>query len=917
MGRISRKGLALLSVAAVGLAMAVTGVLQAHAAGIAGDVFVSPTGDDRNPGSQAAPVRTLQRAQALVRGLDKNMTADVTVVLADGFYRLTSPLALSSADSGTGGHNVVWTADSNARPVLAGSIQVIGWQQMSVGSPIWVAQAPSSLRTRQLYVNGSRAGRAHGALPASLTGQNSTGYSGGATTMAGWRNPSGAKPRLEFVYRGGLGAWTEPRCPVASISSAGAVTMTQPCWNNSTNRACCFTDGRAYNLVGRKGITEQPTQVENAFQFLSASTPGQWFLDQGDGKVYYVPRAGENMATADVEAPVLETLLSGNGVHNVVFNGIQFSYATWLGSNSGDGFAEIQANYQVTGSDGAASQGLCHVPPPSYTLGRCPFGAWTQIPGNVSFTNDQNVQFTNDAFVHLGAAGLTLGDGSQHDLVKGDIFTDISGSGLQVGNVDQPTATGTAQTRNNTISDNHVFNLPAEYHGGIGIDSGYTASDTINHNQIDHTAYSAISQGWGGWPDKEQEAPQPNFTHDNVIANNLIFNHMSLLNDGGGIYTQGITGTSLSNGEHVTGNLIHDQTGKGHVIYTDNGCTFESILGNGVYNTGAANGWGSTHHDFAPGATTTLDPTDVENNFIQNPPSTTTGSGVTVANNTTITSGSQVPSSIVDNAGLESAFKGLLNWTQAPLPPVGRPDFALGAAPSSATVAAGGSTTFSVQTAVLAGNPGPVTLSASGLPAGAKATFSPNPVTPGATSTMTVTTAASDPGEPASITVTGTGSGATHAAGVTLTVTKGGGGGVVLSNLVVGDSANAASWSLRTNLQVGDILNGDRTYPVASLPAALVGAAWVRTANSSKTSTADPLVTFTVSQSATVFVGVDTRSGKRPWMDSTWVDTGTQLTTNESGTTRTYEVFQKGFAAGQVALGPNGANTNMYTIAVV
>jgi len=813
-GRISRKSLGLAVVATVGLAMAVAGVLDAHAA-VAGNVFVAPTGDDANPGTQAAPVRSVQRAQQLVRGLNQNMTADVTVVLEDGFYRLASPLSLSSADSGTGGHNVVWTADTGARPVLAGSIQLTGWTRMSASSPIFVAQAPASLRTRQLYVNGTRVDRAHGALPASLTGQNSTGYSGGATTMAGWRNPSGAKPQLEFVYRGGLGAWTEPRCPVSSISSAGAVTMAQPCWENSTNRACCFADGRAYNLVGRKGITEQPTQVENAFQFLSASTPGQWFLDQGDGKVYYVPRSGENMATADVEAPALEQLVTGTAVSHLVFNGIQFSYATWLGSNSGDGFAEIQANYQVTGSDGAASQGLCHVPPPTYTLGKCPFGAWTQIPGNVSFTNDTFIQFTNDAFVHLGAAGLALGNGSQHDLVKGDIFTDISGNGIQIGNVDMPTATGAAQTTSNTIADNHVFNLPAEYHGGIGIDSGYTASDSISHNQIDHTAYTAISQGWGGWPDKEMEAPQPNFTHDNAIANNLIFDHMSLLNDGGGIYTQGITGTSLANGEKVTGNLIHDQTGKGHVIYTDNGCTFESILGNGVYSTGAANAWGSVHHNFAPGATTTSDPTDVENNFFQNPPSTGSGNGVTVANNTTITSGSQVPAGIVNNAGLEPAFQGLLNWTQAPLPPVG------------------------------------------------------------------------------------------------------GAHRVVLSNLVVGDSANAASWSLQTNLQVGSVINGDRTYAVASLPAALVGAAWVRAANSSKTSTANPLVTFTISQAATVFVGVDTRSGRRPWMDSSWVDTGTALTTDESGTTRTFEVFRKGFAAGQVALGPNAANTNMYTIAVV
>jgi hypothetical protein len=820
---LSRRSLLLGAAVLLVLAAAVGGVLnQAHAAAtasaaITGNVFVSPNGDDANAGTQAAPVRTVQRAQALVRGLNGNQSADVTVVLGDGFYRMSSPLTLGAADSGTNGHNVVWTADSGARPVLAGSVQITNWSRMSSSSPIWVAQAPSGLRTRQLYVNGTRAVRAHGARPNDLTGRNSTGYSGGGTTLGGWRNPSGAKPRLELVYRGGLGAWTEPRCPVGSISSGGAVTMAQPCWENSTNRACCFADGRAYNLVGRQGITEQPTDVENAFQFLSASTPGQWFLDEGDSKVYYVPRSGETMSSADVEAPALQKLVDGTNVHNVVFNGIQFSYATWLGPNTGDGFAEIQANYQVTGSDGAASQGLCHVPPPTYTLGKCPFGAWTQIPGNVSLTFDQNVQFTNDAFVHLGAAGLALGDGTQHATVKGNVFTDISGNGIQIGNVDMPTATGSAQTSNNSIVDNHVFNLPAEFRGGIGIDSGYTANDSVSHNQIDHTPYTAISQGWGGWPDKEKQAAQPNFSHDNAIANNLIFNHMTLLNDGGGIYTQGITGTSLANGEKVTGNLIHDQIGKGHVIYTDNGCTFETIKGNAVYNNPTAQAWASRHNDFRPGHTTTFDPTDVEDNFFQNQAGTTTGGGVTVANNTTISGASGVPASIVNNAGLEPAFKGILNWTQAPLPPVG------------------------------GGNPG----------------------------------------------------------------------GLTLSNLTVGDSANAANWSLQTNLQVGVGVNGDRAYTFTALPAAIVGAAWVRTANASKTVTANPLVTFTISKAATVYVGVDARTGKRPWMDASWTDTGTTLTTDENGTSRSFAVFRKDFAAGQVALGPNAANTNMYTIAAV
>jgi hypothetical protein len=68
-----------------------------------------------------------------------------------------------------------------------------------------------------------------------------------------------------------------------------------------------------------------------------------------------------------------------------------------------------------------------------------------------------------------------------------------------------------------------------------------------------------------------------------------------------------------------------------------------------------------------PGATTSNDPTDIENNFWQNG-ATAGSSGVIVKNNTAIASGSQIPASIVENAGLQPGFKGLLNWTQAPLP---------------------------------------------------------------------------------------------------------------------------------------------------------------------------------------------------------------------------------------------------------
>jgi polygalacturonase len=242
-------------------------------------------------------------------------------------------------------------------------------------------------------------------------------------------------------------------------------------------------------------------------------------------------------------------------------------------------------------------------------------------------------------------------------------------------------------------------------------------------------------------------------------------------------------------------------------------------------------------------------------------------------------------------------------------------DFSVAVSPASQTVPSGGGTaTYTVQTSVVSGTPGAVTLSATGAPAGATVTFGQNPVPAGGSTTMTVTTTAATPDGTSTITVRGTAGSTTHTATTSLTV--GTGGALTLSNLSVADTANAADWSLQTNLRTGVTVYGDRAYTVASVPAALQGKPWVRTANDSKASTANPLATFTINRSATVAVCVDTRVGRPSWIDSTWADSGTTLTTSEGGTTRTFRVFQKSFAAGQVAVGPNGSTGSMYTVAV-
>ena len=635
----------------------------AHAAPAPVEFYVAPTGSDTNAGTTAdSPFQTLARAQQAVRAVDQATSGEITVNLAGGTYRQTQPLTFTAADSSTGSAgDIWWKAEPGAYPVVSGGAQVTGWTLADSAKDIWSAPAPAALTdTRQLYVNGVRATRATGALPVAVT-QTATGYTTAAgDPMASWANQSA----IEFVYSGGLGKWTEPRCPAASITST-VITMAQPCWDNSTQRVL-RTDGsgRTVELVGSKSITEAPTSVDNAYELLG--TPGQWYLNRATHRVYYIPLSGQSMATADVEAPVVQTLLTTDGnasaeFHGVVFQGIQFSYAGYTVPDTGTGFSEIQATYTISGAKGYATQGLCTF----VSGGTCPYGNWTKMPGNVDLSYDRDVHFDHDYFVHLGAAGLDLGDGSQNDTVTACVFTDISGNGLDLGGVDLNEPSGVQATSGNTVKDSHFYDTSDEYQGGVAVDVGYTEDSTFLDNQIDHVPYTGISVGWGGWPDKVDLPAEPNYSNHNDFTDNLIYDHMSVLADGGGIYTNGITGSSLATGEHLTGNLIHDQlSSTGHGIYTDNGAGYITISGNAEYNI-AADVWGSKHTNYTLN-NDTYDPLQIEGNFWPDGPAAYNAKSVLIQDNTDITGPGQIPSALVAAAGIQSPYTSILNWQPAP-----------------------------------------------------------------------------------------------------------------------------------------------------------------------------------------------------------------------------------------------------------
>jgi len=101
----------------------------------------------------------------------------------------------------------------------------------------------------------------------------------------------------------------------------------------------------------------------------------------------------------------------------------------------------------------------------------------------------------------------------------------------------------------------------------------------------------------------------------------------------------------------------------------------------------------------------------------------------------------------------------------------GPSDFSVSVNPTNLSVAAGSNATATVSTAVTSGGSQSVSLSASGLPSGVTASFSPSTVNSGSSSTLTLSASSSAAVGNSSITITGTGSTGSHTATLTLSVT--------------------------------------------------------------------------------------------------------------------------------------------------
>jgi hypothetical protein len=515
---------------------------------------VAPGGSDANPGTFAEPFRTIGRAQQAVRSINGSMSADVTVYLRGGEYTLESGLVFSSPDSGSNGFDVIYAGWPGERPVLHGGQRIGGWTP--AGEGLYKANA-GGLRFRQLYVNGRRATRARtpddGYYQVRSWSTATRRIEVAEDEIANWAGLN----QVEMIILGTGVNQSNLRISSFSVSGTGAwVTPREP------------ERTRLFQQVYPPKDLFRPYYFENSLEFLD--TPGEWYLNPDTSELFYMPLPGEDMSSADVVAPRLETIMTVAGslsapVHNLQFKGLTFAYSTWLVPDD-EGYVGDQASIVFT------------QPLPADEITSYP---GHRLPAAVHVAAAQAIRFERNVFHHLGSSALNLYEAVDDSTVIGNVITDTSGSGISLdlrleGRPDDPRVI----SDRNVLSNNYISRTGRDYFQTVGIMLGYTQDTLVEHNELSEMPYSGISVGWG-WADQDNAAA------NSTIRYNKIERVLELMGDGGGIYT-----LSRQPGTSIVENHVHDITRlplHGFTlsgIYLDQGSNFITVRDNVLTNTG-------------------------------------------------------------------------------------------------------------------------------------------------------------------------------------------------------------------------------------------------------------------------------------------------------------------------------------------
>ncbi|MBQ2915688.1 MAG: right-handed parallel beta-helix repeat-containing protein [Clostridia bacterium] len=545
-----------------------TSVIEGSALTLYVDAKAETSGD----GSESAPFKTIQEAQAKIRELKANENlpvGGVTVLVKSGQYKLTESLKFTAEDSGTAESPITYVSEEEYGAVLTGGLILSASDFEALNDDEKARLIDETARNMVVKVDLAKYGISIEDI--STVGSNSMEIfiDGNRATLSRYPNNDFARTK-EVIFVGdvheaftdidfderGTAYYVEGYDP--AIHNRGGIFTVNEEVNEHISKWSSYDDIYAQGyfkwswssstpLIGEFNTEEASVTLASAvtygvsrgapFYFLNVydeiDMPGEFFIDKETGILYIYKT--ENFESAEIMMSELQA------------NVIEASSISYLNFKGFSLCATRSGGMNVTGNDVVVDN--CKI---------------YNVRGGGLSAHGTNITVQNCELFSIGSYGISVGGGNQVELIP-------SGNLIY----------------NNYVHDYAV--IQRTYQSAIEV---FGCAATVSHNEICNAPHQAI--GWSG----------PN----HIIEYNEVYNVCLETADCGALYTGR---DFLTYGSVIRYNYIHDigwDDVHAHAIYWDDGLSGQTAYGNIIVNT-------SSYAILAGGGRDNV----IENNIIINP----------------------------------------------------------------------------------------------------------------------------------------------------------------------------------------------------------------------------------------------------------------------------------------------------------